>query len=459
MVFMTSLGCMKIGPDFTRPDTEFKIPAAYQHTSGDVATRAPDEQWWRIFNDPELTKLADTVLCNNLDIKEATARILEIQSYFVQSRADRYPAANLEAEVRRQRIVPGVEADYYNLSLPASFELDLWGRLARTEEAARADLLQAEDNARTVAHTVVAEAITLYLEIESLERRIQITDHSVQNYRRNLALVERRYEGGLTSVLDLRQSRRILAQAEANLPQLRQELGAKQQQLAVLAGKYPTTQPPRLQPDEYFTRLDPVPPGLPSELLLQRPDITAAEANLRALNARIGVATASRFPRIALTGSFGYASAEFDELFNLKSNIWNIALGFTQPLFDAGKLKAGQKAAEARYRQGLAQYVKTVLTAFADVERALLTRRQQLEKRKRILNFLTEARATQQVAESRYERGLVDYLVVLDAQQTRFQAEENLVLVDLAIMSNRVALHRALGGGWTDPPTSEKGES
>jgi multidrug efflux system outer membrane protein len=215
-------------------------------------------------------------------------------------------------------------------------------------------------------------------------------------------------------------------------------------------GRYPTTQAPRLQPEEYFRRLATVPAGLPSELLLRRPDIRAAEAKLMALNARVGVSKASRFPRITLTGSFGYSSDELNQLFRSQSELWSLALGIVQPLFDAGKLKAGQMAAEARYEQGVAEYAKTVLTAFSEVERAFLTRKEQIERRERTLSFLVEARATQRVAESRYRRGLVDYLTVLEAQQTRFKAEENLVLVDLAILTNRVALHRALGGGWAE---------
>jgi len=451
-------GCMKMGPDFQRPDTGKLAPETYQHAHADKISVQLEDRWWTIFNDPELDQLVEKVLKNNLDIKKATARILELRSYFVQTRADRFPSLSVQGEGKRQRISPGVETDAYNLSLPASFELDLWGRLARAQEAARADLTQVEENARTMAQTVAAEAITLYLEVESLERRIQITRQSVKNYRRNLALVERRYEGGLTSILDLRQARRILAQAEATLPSLRQDLGIKQQKLAVLLGHYPKTKPPRFQPEDYFKRLASVPPGLPSDLLLRRPDIRATEANLMALNARVGVAKASRFPRITLTGSFGYSSSELDRLFRSENELWNLALGVVQPLFDAGKLKAGQKAAEARYEQGLAEYAKTVLSAFSEVESALLTRKEQLERRDRIVNFLMEARATQKVAESRYERGLVDYLTVLDAQQTRFQAEENLVLVDLAILSNRVTLHRALGGGWGDPTMPRRGK-
>lgn len=454
---LVSSGCMKLGPDYHRPDTGIQTPGTYQHAPTETAAPEPQDPWWEAFGKSELNQLVEEVLKNNLDIKKATARILEVRSQFVQVRADRFPTINFQGQGQRQRqpattSISGTsqkrETESYSLTLPASFELDLWGRLARAEEAVQADLLQAEENRHTVAQTVVAETISLYLQIESLDRRIQITEHSIEGFRRSLASVENLYEHGLTSVLDLRQARRILAQAEALLPSLRQDHGTTQQKLAVLLGRYPKTRPPRVQPEEYLRRLAPVPPGLPSDLLLRRPDIRAAEANLKALNARVGVRKASRFPRITLTGSFGYSSDQLNQLVQPESELWNIALGVVQPLFDAGKLKAGQRAAEARYEQGLADYAKTVLTAFSEVEGAFLTRKEQLERRDRTLRFLEEARATQRVAEKRYERGLEDYLTVLDAQQARFQAEQNLVGVDLAILTNRVTLHRALGGGW-----------
>jgi multidrug efflux system outer membrane protein len=348
-----------------------------------------------------------------------------------------------------------VRTSTHNLSLAASFELDLWGRVARSEEAALADLLRAEEDRRTAAQSVAAETVSLYLQMESLERRIQVARDTIESTRRSLAFVERRYERGLTSILDFRQARRTLAQAESLLPPIKQDLGLTQQKLGVLLGRYPRSAAPRPQPEDYFKRLAPVPPGLPSELLLRRPDVRAAEARLKALNALIGVAKASRFPRITLTGSFGYASERLKDLFQPESYLWSIAVGIARHIFDAGKLKAAQKGAEARYRQGIADYAKTVLTAFSEVEGALLTRKEQLERRDRVLSLLREARATQEVAESRYQRGLTDYLTVLEAQQTRFQTEDTLVLVDLAILSNRVALHRALGGGWAEPTKDE----
>lgn len=454
-------GCLKLGPDYREPEIGVQIPEAYEHDPRESQILMPEDQWWHVFNDPVLNQFVEEALKNNWDIKKATAVILEARSQLVETRADRFPSVGVEGRGSRQQrpkttTVPGQSfakdrrITTYDLSFPASFEVDLWGRLARAEEAARADLLRAEETRRTVAQTVVAETSSLYLRMESLERGIQIVEQLIDTLRRSLTLVESRYKRGLTSVLDVRQARRTLARGEGLLPSLRQDLGTTQQELAVLLGRYPETAPPRHQPEAYFERLEPVPSGLPSELLLRRPDLRAAEAQLRALNAQVGIAKASRFPRIALTGTFGYTSQDLDKLFRSGSRLWNYALGISQPLFDAGKLKAGQRAAEARYQQGVAEYAKTVLSAFAEVERAFLTREEQLKRRGYVLQFVENARATQRIAESRYERGLVDYITVLDAQQTRFEAERDLVEVDLAILTNRVTLHRALGGGWAE---------
>ncbi|MFC1824864.1 efflux transporter outer membrane subunit [Thermodesulfobacteriota bacterium] len=469
--FLAFTGCIKMGPDYNRPEADFKIPEIYQSTSTDELKPLLDDSWWKVFGNPELDQVVADVLKHNLDIRRATARILEVQSQFIQTRANRFPTLDVSVTGQRQRLTINetsvgprgivqqeikTNIDTHSLSFPASFEVDLWGRLARAEEAARADLLQSRENRLTVAQTVVAEAISLYLQIEALERQIEISSKSIETFQQSVDFVNRRFQRGLAAVLDLRQARRILAQSETLLPALYQDLGVTQQRLSVLLGRYPNTRPARIQQEEYFKRMAPVPPGLPSDLLLRRPDIRAAEARLQALNAQIGVAKANRFPRITLTGSLGYSNGELSDLFQPESQLLSLAFGVVQPLFDAGKRKAAQKGAEARYQQGVAEYAKTILTAFSEVEGALLTRKEQMERREKVLIFLKEARATQQAAERRYVRGLADYLSVLDAQQTRFQAEQNLVQVDLAILANRVALHRALGGGWGEPPADEK---
>lgn len=467
-------GCTRMGPDYERPDIEVEAPETYQHAVDQDKAVNPGDKWWSVFNDEEIDRLVEKALKNNWDIRKAAARIMELKAGFVRTRAGRFPSAAISGEGTKTSLtaetqVPGdlimtgpgrftfgpsttvrqeIETDSFTLSLPVTFELDLWGRLARAEEAAKAQLLQAEETQRTVRQSIIAETVSLYLQLESLERRIQIADSTVESLKRSLSLVERRYDSGLTTILALKQAQRTLAQAEAVLPSLWQELGVVQQRLSVITGEFPKTSPPRPQPEDYYRRLDPVPAGLPSDLLKRRPDVRSAEASLQALNALVGVAEASRFPTISLTGSFGYKSDDLGKIFNPENQFWNLGVNLLAPLFNAGKLKAAAREAEARYRQGVAEYARTVLTAFAEVEGALITRRAQLEKRERVLTFLEEARRTQEVAESRYERGLSGYLSVLEAQQTRFSAEESLVLVDLAILSNRVNLHRALGGGW-----------
>ena len=449
-------GCINLGPDYQRPDLGIQVPDSYEVESAEKKPLEVADRWWEIFDDRELNQLVEDALTYNWDIKQAAGRILEVRARYVQVRSDRFPAVDVGG-LKDRRQIDGGEfrdnfiVDTYEATAAASFELDLWSRLKRASRAAWEDILREEENRRTVAQAVVAETIALYLDMEAVERRLQIAEQSIKAFRQSLQFVEIRYRRGLTSVLDVRQASRVLAGAETIVPQLEQDLGIIQQQLSVLVGRYPETRAPRRQPEDYFIRLAPVPPGLPSDLLMRRPDIRAAEARLRSLNELVGVAKAARLPRITLTGEYGWTSDDLNKLLRTDNIIWNLTAGIVQPVFDAGRLKAGQRAAEARYEQGAAEYVKAVLEAFADVERALLTRELQLDRRQREIRFLTEARATQRVAENRYIKGLVNYLDVLNAQITRFQAEDSLVLVDLTILRNRVALYRALGGSWAEP--------
>ena len=453
-------GCINLGPDYKRPDLGIQVPESYEFEPTEKQTLEVEDRWWEVFDDRELNQLVEDALKYNWDIKQAAARILEVRARYVQVRADRFPAVDVGG-IRDRRQIGGGEfrdnfiVDTYELTAAASFELDLWSRLKKASRAAWEDILREEENRRAVAQAVVAETSALYLDMEAVERRLQIAEQSIRAFRQSLQFVEIRYRRGLTSVLDVRQASRVLAGSETIVPQLEQDLGIIQQQLSVLLGRYPETRAPRRQPEDYFKRLAPVPPGLPSDLLMRRPDIRAAEAQLRSLNDLVGVAKAARLPRITLTGEYGWSSEDLNKLLRTENIIWNLTAGLVQPVFDAGRLKAGQRAAEARYEQGAAEYVKAVLDAFADVERALLTRELQLDRREREITFLTEARATQRVAQNRYLKGLVNYLDVLNAQITRYQAEDSLVLVDLTILRNRVALHRALGGSWAEPEALE----
>ncbi len=447
-----------MGPDFKSPDLNIPLAETFINTPPEKSAELQEQKnWWQVFDDPEIDQIVSNVVQNNPDILTAAARVMEVQSIFKQTRADQYPSLNLSVEAGRRSYstinpltgnIGTKTSDSYNLSLPASFEIDLWGRLARSTEAAKAQLLSAEENRRTIIQTLVAEAVTLYLNIESIERQIQVNNKSVSAYRRSLEIVEGRYRRGLTTILDVRQASRILAQAQSQLPALTAALGLQSQALAILQGQYPKNKPPRAQDLNYFRLPPEVPPGLPSELIARRPDIQSAEAVLHSACAQIGVAKAGRFPKISLTGSFGYASDELNSLFDPESELWSIAAGGMQSVFNAGKLAANQRAAQARYEQALTVYSKTVLQAFAEVEGALLNRKELIERRNRLLKFRDEATSTLDVAYDRYGRGLVDYLTVLDSQQVRVNAALLLITVEYEILSNHVSLCRALGGGW-----------
>jgi multidrug efflux system outer membrane protein len=423
-------GCINLGPDYQRPDLDIEIPESYQNDRSEQTLSLDiEDRWWKDFGDPELDVLVEEVLKRNWNLKQAAARIIEARAEYVQVSADRWPQVGLDYDWTKRRfggvnVGSGQTITTHQLTFPALFEIDLWSRLA---------------------------TINLYLQIEAVERRLQIADQSIDAFERSRQFVETRYRRGLISVLDVRQARRILAGAETRVPELEQQLGILQQQLSVLLGRYPETRPARSQPENYYRRPDPVPTGLPSKLLLRRPDIRAAEARLEALTQLIGAAKAARFPAITLTGSYGWNADGKDRLFKSDSVLWNFSRGVVQPLMDAGRLKARQRGVEAQYEQAVSDYADTVLNAFAEVEGALLTRKKQLERRQREVKFLEEARATQRVAQNRYIKGLSEYLDVLDAQQTRFIAEDNLALVDLNILTNRVNLHRALGGSWAVP--------
>ena len=452
------LSACTMGPDFESPDLNITPPETFINTPTEKSAEFQGlENWWQVFDDSVINQIVNNVIENNLDIQTAAARVLEVQSIFKQTRADQYPVLNLNVDAGR-RSYPAFNpltgnigskiSDSYNLSLPASFEIDLWGRLARSTEAAKTQLLSVEENRRTIVQTMIAEAVDRYLNIESLERQIQVNHKSIDAYRKSLKIVEGRYRRGLTTILDVRQASRILAQSESQLPALTAALGIQRQALAILQGQYPKNKPPREQNLNYFRRPPDIPPGLPSDLIARRPDIIAAEASLHAACAQIGVAKASRFPRITLTGTFGYASNELDSLFEPESELWNITAGGMQSIFNAGKLAANQRAAQARYEQAMTIYSKTILQAFAEVEGALLNRKELIEQRNRLLKYGDEAAATLEVAYDRYSRGLVDYLTVLDSQQVRVNAELQLITVEYEILSNHVSLCRALGGGW-----------
>lgn len=449
----------QVKPRLPEPGALPETPSAFQH-SGEGDRREAGElrdAWWEEFGDPELSRVAETALTNNLDVRKAAARIREYTARYRAANAGRYPALSVSAEAKKSG-AGTVDTQTYGFSVPASFELDLWGRVAGTSRAAFHDVEQIRQNRRTLAQSMAAEAASLYLGVVSLERRLQVTQESVAGYEKSAELVKRRYMRGLATILDLRQAERLLYQARAQIPALEESLALAWQGLSVLLGDYPRSQPARPVPGDYYKSLPAVPPGLPSELLLRRPDVRAAEETRMALAERAGVARAARFPAIRLTGAYGFQSDELGDLFTTDSSLWNLAAGLTQSLFDAGSLKASEEAAVALYEEGLYDYAKTVLNAFQEVEQGLVVEQKEKERRERLVAFVEQAQKTVEAAESRYSRGLSGYLSVLEAKQTLYVAKLSLIGAETDLYQNRVFLHRALGGGWDKSLEEENGK-
>ena len=434
------------------------IPGSYRNAPRSTEAPRVSSRWWKDFNDPVLDRLVDETLRNNHDIRLAAERVLEARADLGVSRAGLFPTVNLQADITRQRqSYPGPQgitsssttATTISPAAVASYELDLWGKLSSSERASFQRLVSSEENRRTVIQTVVADLASLYFEMIGLQRKIGLLHTRIENNKKTLEIIKRRYRRGLSSYLDLLQARSRLSETEARLPVLERQARDLSQRISIIAGRYPgyiKTDPAR----DYISKLKPVAVGLPSELLLRRPDLREKEAQMDALFEELKAARARRFPQISLTGSYGWVSDELRGLFRPESLLWRLSAGVLQPLFDAGKLRSSEEAALSRYRQRVIAYAKTVLQAFYEVESALMKRQRLREERGHLLELLKEVQRTYRVSLSRYQRGLVDLLRVLELERQLFQARERLIDVETAILTNRVFLYRALGGTWEE---------
>lgn len=455
LIIMAFYACAPL--KIQKPD--IVVPERYKNATSTSSVTTDLNQWWRDFNDKNLNRLVQDALRNNHDIKLAIERVIETRAMLGIKRADIFPALDVKATISRQKQTlttsqsgKGISTltNLYSFTPVASYELDLWGKLSSSEKAAYEKLLTSEENKRTVVHTVIADLVTLYFEKLGLERKIAVTASRIKNSKRSLELINRRYRRGLSTYVDLLQAQSHLAEVETRLPALKRQLMDITQRISILMGRYPGTLNTKIAGTDYIGALQPIKPGLPSELLLRRPDIRAAEAQMRAVFEELKVARAKRFPRINLTGSYGWTSDELRKLFKPDSLLWQISAGVLQPLFDAGKLKASEEVVLSRYRQSIISYGKTVLQAFYEVESALVKRQRLYEERAYLLDLLNTAQKTYRAAQSRYNRGLVDLLRVLELERQVFQTRERLIDVETAILTNRVFLYRALGGTWDE---------
>jgi len=456
---LSLFGCAGIKPDYQRPAAE--LPAGWAAAQGQGSASAGAE-WWKIFGDAELDRLVGEALAHNANLALAVARVDESRAQVGLARADQLPVIGATFDRSRTEtsqvaafpFPPGFPRDTndYRAALNVSYEIDLWGRLRNLSAAARAELLASEAARETVRITLAADVVQDYFALRASDEQIATVQRSLAARAEALALQKIRLDYGDISELDYRQLEAEVAAARAQLPAFERQRSEQENALAVLLGRSPRAiyagtvagaAAADLAPAALF-----VPSGLPSELLLRRPDIVEAEQRLIASNARIAAARAELFPSIVLTGYLGSASAALSDLFTGPAGIWKLAAGLAQPVYAGGRLKEGIAAAEARERQALAQYQQAVQNAFRDVRNALVAQaksREQFDAESQRANALRQAL---QLARLRYNNGMTSLLEVLDAERNRLAAEQNRIDALRAQRAAIADLFKALGGGW-----------
>ncbi|HEX2254441.1 MAG TPA: efflux transporter outer membrane subunit [Thermoanaerobaculia bacterium] len=445
-------GC-QLAPPHVRPDLP-TAPAYPPESTGDagVGAPAPEIGWRELFADPRLEALVAQALTSNRDLVVAVARIDEARGFYRIQDAGRFPTLDLRGGISRTRLPEsdGGPATFDRFSvgvgLPA-FELDFWGRVRNLSEAARAEFLATVEAQRAFRLLLVRDVASTYFASVEAAQRIELAEATVASRREGLRIARVRLDAGITSALDFRQAESLLTQAETELAGLRLAKAQRDNLLAVLVGGPIPGELP--EPLPLLRQLDPVPiaAGLPSELLLARPDVRAAEERLRAARADIGAARAAFFPSIALTGDLGFASAELDELVGSDGLTWSFGPALTLPIFNRGRLRGNLSVAEARENIAVANYEQAIQIAFQEVANGLAGRRYLAEQVAAQERGTVAQRQIAELARARYREGVVRYLEVLDAERNLFAAEQALLLLRRAEIDNLVALYVALGGG------------
>lgn len=456
-------GCA-VGPDYQRPDSGLPEQFNPNATRGGEAAQAndavalQDKAWWERFGDPVLNDLVTRALAHNYDIRVAVATVEQAEGLAREARAAFFPEIDLNAGSTRNRVStvtqPPLQAglpalrDDRKAALGTSFELDVWGRLRRASEAARADLLSSRYARDTVELSVAGLVTSSYLTLRAADASSAATTNTLDTRRNALEIAKARLEAGKASPIDVYQAEGSVASAEAQAADLRRQRGLAENQLALLTGQPGLTIPAG---DLRQLPIPPVPPvGLPSALLAARPDVRQAEETLISQNARIGVAKAAIFPTISLTGSYGSESGALTDLFSSAAGTWGLGVGLAMPIFDAGRNFARIDQASARQRQALATYQKTVQTAFKEVNDALIGLRENRQGDEAQARQVQATQKTLELAQVRYEAGYSAFLEVLDAQRSANDALIAFIGVRQARLNSAVDLFKALGGGWKD---------
>ena len=450
-------GCA-VGPNYRQPDTA--TPEGWRNADtsfyADTSTIKPEIEWWRLFGDSVLTALIDSGLQENSDVRIAAARVEELMGRYSVAKSDFFPKLNASGSAYRGQFgYPGLDTDteqptrdYFNVNLSANWELDLWGKIRRASEAAKADLLASEEARRGVVLTTISFIANSYFDLLAQDRQLRIAEETAESRFAALQLLRMRRDQGDLSILELSQAESEYWLAMARIPMIKKNIVFLENRINFLVGRNPGPVTRGKMLDSLA--LPEIPVGMPSTLLERRPDVRFAEEQLRAANARIGVAKSYYFPSISLSGLFGSASSDLSNLFGSSTTIWNVSGQVLQPVFHWGEISGGVKAAEGVQKQALYGYVQTVRNAFREAEDVLTNRSQtskQLEAEgKRVAALETYAR----LAKMRYDEGVTSFLEVLDAERSLFATQLDYAATKAVLYQSIVTVYQALAGSWLD---------
>jgi len=464
-VWITLLtGCAAVGPNYQQPQME--LPAQWSEMPPEgVITEAPPEEltrWWTLFEDPLLDSLIERAVNQNKDLRIAQARVREARARRRVVAADLLPAVGTSGTYARARTSENIgagppwERDFFEAGFDANWEIDIFGGLRRSVEAADANIAASVESLRTVLVTLVAEVARNYLDLRGNQLRTQIAKENIKSQRQTLEMTQARFKVGLSSQLDIEQARAQLTATEAQVPGLETLIERAIHRISVLLGVSPGALLDELQiMGPIATALPQVPLGLPSDLLRRRPDIRQAERELAAATAVIGVATADLFPRFFLTGAFGLRSMELSSFITSESQFWSIGPTVTWPLFAGGRIRANIEVQNARQEQALIFYEQAVLTSMEEVENALVAYAKEQATRRATAESVAANRRAVEISQALYKKGLTDFLNVLVNQRFLYQAQDALAVSEQRVSTNLVALFKALGGGWDFPDKTE----
>jgi NodT family efflux transporter outer membrane factor (OMF) lipoprotein len=467
---MLATGCISVGPDYEKP--EYAVPDLWQVqlVDGLAAGEAPLATWWQALNDPILDGLMARAAAGNLDLKEAFGRIKEARAVRGIASGERWPDVNGNGSYTRQRqsrdfgaLNPGTDSiqpsqadPVRNIGVDGSWEIDFWGRITRSIASADADLQGSIEDYRDVLVILYSEIAANYVELRTLQERIQVAESNVKTQQSSLEITQARFKAEISPELDVRQAELNLARTESIIPVLRQEAAQAVHRLGVLIGEFPGELYTELTPQQPIPQPPPeILVGVPADVMRQRPDIRAAERRLAAQTERIGIATADLYPTFSLLGDFGYLGVRGD-LFDSDRQVYSIGPSLRWNLFDGGRIRNRINVEDARTEQALARYERTVLEALEDVENAAVAYTQEIQRRESLRRSVEAAQQSVELVNVLYKSGLTDFQNVLDMERSLAEQEDLYVASVGLVTQNIIQIYRALGGGWDpDPPVLE----